>query len=156
MKKQKKKLTDKQKLTRLKILKFLFLLGPISIIVAINYKEYVPVQTQATEGWKLPIGLIIFAIIVAVLVINPSKKKIEASEMADLKVLAIVFVLAVVLDPIISDLKLLSGCALGGSIINYMFINHKIIKIQKRIEQSEVADINAEAIVRAQEKARER
>lgn len=151
--KPKTPLTRKQKLTRLKLLKTFFLLGPVLAIIAWNWREYVPVQTPAEQKWQFPTALVIAVIIIAVLVINPSKKKIEASEMADMKLLGIVFLLSVILDPIIQDVKLLSGCALAGSIVNYLFINAKIIKLQKMIDSEEAAEINAEAIVKAQQTA---
>jgi hypothetical protein len=151
VKKPRKPLTRKGKLIRLKILKFLFLVGPVLSIIIWNWKQYVPVQMPVEEKWQFPTGLVVAFIIIAILVINPSKKKIEASEMADMKLLFIVFIMSIILDPIIQDVKLMSGCALAGSFINYLFINAQIIKLQKMVDSEEIAEINADAIVRAQE-----
>ena len=147
MKKEKKPMGIKAKLFWMKLLKLFLLVGPVATTVGINWQKYAPRELPAEEKIQLPFGLIVAVIIIAILIINPSEKKIKAN---DTMVLLIVFVLAMALDPIIQDLKLLSGVALAGSIVNYLFIAPKIQEMEETKTMKKSADINAQALVEAQ------
>lgn len=147
MKKEKKPLSVKAKLFWMKALKWIILVAPVGTTVGINWTKYAPVSLPAEEKMQLPIGLIIAFIIIAILIINPSEHKAKAN---DTTVLLIVFILTLALDPVIQDLKLLSGVALAGSVVNYLFITPKVNDLEETKKMKKSADINAQAMAEAQ------
>jgi hypothetical protein len=119
---------------------------PVLVAIAINWEHYAPKQTEAR--WSLPIGMFI----AVGLIVLMYAKKVQVK--TPFTALIIIFGLAIALDPIIADLKLLSGIALAGSFIDYVFLRGAIADTEETIHMTKEAKINAQAMIEAQNAAK--
>lgn len=127
----------KTKIRLLQAGSFISSLAPLGVVVGINFTEYVKTTASAVS---LTVGGAL-AVIFALLSIY-DKAKLPRKR---IWVFAFIFGLAWALEPLIVDLKLLSGAALGGEILNTAFFEAPIKRNKRLLEAEEVAEVQAKA-----------
>jgi hypothetical protein len=113
--------------------------APIAIAVAINHEAYF-----ATKEAGISVGL--GGAMAIMLVVLSSLGKAGKLLNTGLKIIACIFVFALLLEPIILNLKFLSGMMLLGEVINEIVFVPKITRIKRTIERKETATFIKEAI----------
>lgn len=138
-KSKKKKMNPKVKLLLWSIISLLVTFTPIAVEMIVHRKVYF--ATKAA-GWSLTIGGVI-AVVLIVLAMLGKLGKFLGSE---IKVIGVIFVLSMLLEPILLNLKLLSFLLLIGICVNGIFIKPIIRKLQRRIKNEETAGVIKEAL----------
>lgn len=144
MKKEKKQRKPMNKKTKLRLLQagsVVSLIAPIGITVACNFETFFATGRSA---FGLTIGgmlLIAFAVLDA---IGKMKEKLNTNKA--LWVFAIVFVMSILLEPLILNLKLISGMLLLGEGINVLAFTRQISKIKADMSKEEDRKGVADAI----------
>lgn len=131
------------KLYLLEILRVVTILTPLLVIVIINRNDYF-YNTASTVS--MTIGGCV-AVVLALL-LSFDKLKVRSR----IIVFGVVFGLVWALEPLIVDLKLLSGAAFLGEIVNTIFFEGRIKRLRRLWEAEEAAEINAQAQEKVVEK----
>jgi hypothetical protein len=137
--KKKKKLTSKQQLLIWRIGGILVTFAPILIAVFANKEEYFATKEAGISiglGGGLALMLIVFS------ALGKAGKFFDSG----FKVITCIFVFALLLEPIILNLKYLSGMMLLGECTNAIFFKPTINRLKKRINREETASVVKEAI----------
>jgi len=123
----------------LEALALFFIAAPVGVVVGLNWEKYAP-REVTSSGWSLSFGLI-FSFIIVLLVYT---KKVQAKN--PLSVLIVITALLWLLDPIITDAKIITAAATGGAIIDYLFLNPAIEELKETIKMTKQAKIQAKAM----------
>lgn len=121
-------------------------LAPLITAIIINWNSYV-MQSNGS-AMKLTIGGSIAVFLIAFSVVGKLKMPNR------LTFYTMLLVLVFLLEPVLADLKLLSACALGGELFNDLTFGALAKSYKETITMEKQADINAKAMVRAQEEAK--
>lgn len=113
--------------------------APIAIAVFINRNIYFATKEA---GLSLGVGGIMAIILVACSVLGKAGKMLNSG----LKVSAWIFIFALLLEPIILNIKFLSGMMLLGELCNVLFFAPKIRRIKKQLEREETTQVIREAV----------
>lgn len=124
------------KLRLLELARVIVVLTPLVIVVILNRNDYF---YNAAATVKMTIG----GCVAVVLTVLLSFDKVRIRSRALL--FGIIFGLAYALEPLLVDLKILSGAALAGEIINAIFFESRIKRLRRLWEAEEAAEINAQA-----------
>jgi hypothetical protein len=136
MSEKNKKTLKKQRLW-LGITSYLVLVGPVLGVLIANHARYF---TTAVETFKVGTGALIGLVMVALLI--GGKLRVPSG----LVVLLFMFIMSWLLGNLLEDLMLLSGCALVGKALDWIFIAPHLHRLQKRIDRMEQADVTASAV----------
>lgn len=112
---------------------------PIIIAVIVNRKEYF--ATKSTS-WSLGIGGALAVLLVGMSIMGKVGKVFDSG----VKVTGIIFLFALLLEPIVLNLKFLSGMLFLGEAINCLIFVPQIKKLQKHIDRKETAKVIKDAI----------
>jgi len=143
-KKSRKPLPLKFKRFLLQALSIVFILAPVSVVVGLNWEKYAPKEVEKS-GWTTSFGLIFSVVIVVILLMRKAKPD-EKQEQSPVKVLLISTALAWLLDPLISDIKIILSAATAGALIDYVILNPIIDELNETIKMTKQAKIHAKAM----------
>jgi hypothetical protein len=113
--------------------------APISIAVGVNYEAYF-VAREA--GLSLTLGGAMAVMLVVLAALGKAGKLLDTG----MKITACIFVFALLLEPIILNLKFLSGMLLLGEMSNEVLFAPTVRKMKKRIDREETAGVLKEAL----------
>lgn len=113
--------------------------APILCEILIHKETYF--ATKAA-GWSFTIGGIIAVALVGLAMVGKLSKCIGS----DISVVGTVFVMSMLLEPIVLNLKLLSFLLLCGMIANGLFIKPRVRKLKKRKDHEAQASVLKEAL----------
>lgn len=134
-------MTTKTKLRWLQCASFLSTLTPLAIAVGINWDTY----TKTTSSTiSITVGGVI-AIIMTLLAIK-GHLKVPAQR---IWTYVFIFAMACLLEPIIMDIKLLSGMLLAGEGINLLCFEKFVKKTAQGVENERLANTTNEAVKQA-------
>ena len=132
---------DKKRLKRryitLYLCSYLALVGPLLTVLGINHARYF---TTVADTVKIGIGGVICLVLVALLI--GGKLRVPGS----LVVIFFVFIMSWLLGNLLEDMMLLSGCALAGKAVDWIFFAPHLRRLGERIHMIEQADITASAV----------
>lgn len=131
----------KNKLRWLQCASFLSSLTPLCVAVGINWDEY---TSTTSSTISITIGGVI-AILFALLAV---KGRLKAPARR-IYTYAFIFAMACLLEPIILDVKLLSGMLLAGEGINVAFFDRYVKKTAEELEQEKVEATTTKAVENA-------
>lgn len=134
-----RKLTTKNKILLYQLLGLLVSFAPILLEIIMHRAEYF--ATKAA-GWSFTIGGIIAVVLVGLAMVGKLSKMIGS----DIKVVGTVFVLSLLMEPIVLNLKMLSFLLFLGMCANGVFIKPKVKRLKRRKEQEEQASVLKEAL----------
>ena len=137
MSKVKTKRQLKRKLLLLYIVSLLVTLGPLVAVLAINWRGY---TETAAETVKLTMGGMLIAVFMLLKVLG--KLKIPRRVVC----YAFVFALAYLLEAVLADLMILSGAALLGEVIDYIFLQRAIKGTKEAVLAAGTADATADRV----------
>lgn len=121
-------------------------LAPLITAIIINWNDYV-IQSNGSAV-KLTIGGSIAVFLIAFSVVGKLKMP------SRLTFYTMLLVMVFLLEPVLADLKLLSACALGGELFNSCTFSALAKNYKETITMEKQADINAKAMVKAQEESK--
>ena len=127
----------KIKLFVLSVLSFIACIGPVAAVVIINRNEWF---STPKESVKIAIGAAIGLVLIIMKVLGKIKMPRR------IIVYAIVFALAYLLASILNDLMLLSGMALLGEGIDFLFFQRAIKNIKEQIHIEKTAGATASQV----------
>jgi hypothetical protein len=113
--------------------------APILVEILLNRHIYFATKDA---GVSLTIGGIIAVILVAMAMLGKLSKFMGS----EIRVVGVIFVLSILLEPILLNFKLLSGLLLAGMCANGIFIKPKIKKLLRRKNNEETASVLKEAL----------
>lgn len=113
--------------------------APILCEILIHKETYF--ATKAA-GWSFTIGGIIAVVLVVLTMVGQISKLLGS----DISVIGTVFVMSMLLEPIVLNLKLLSFLLLCGMIANGLFVKPRIRKLKKRKDHEDQAKVLKEAL----------
>lgn len=125
------------KLCVLQVLSFIVSAAPLAVLLIINLDKYF---VTIAAGVKLAAGGML--VIVLMLLNAFGRLKIPGGVMAYL----IVFLLAYLLEAVLADLMLISGAALIGAVVDYIFIRPLVKRARDEIMIGKTADATAEKV----------
>ena len=129
-----KKLTNKKALWLWRIGGIVATFAPIAIAVFANRDKYF--VTKAA-GLSLGLGGGLALILITIAALGKAGKLFDSG----FKVATCVFVFALLLEPIILNIKLLSGMLLLGEALNALIFAPNVRRLQKRIDREETANV---------------
>lgn len=112
---------------------------PIIIAIIVNRKDYFATKSA---GWSLGIGGALAMLLVGMSIMGKVGKIFDSG----VKVAGIIFLFALLLEPIILNLKFLAGMLFLGEAINAVVFIPQIRKMQKYIDRKETASVIKDAI----------
>lgn len=113
--------------------------APIAIAVGINHEAYFATQEA---GISLGLGGAMAVMLVVLSALGKAGKLLDTG----MKITACIFVFALLLEPIILNLKFLSGMLLLGELGNEMIFRPSVVRMKKQIDREETAGVIREAI----------
>ena len=119
------------------LLSFVSLIGPLLTVLLINRDRYF---TSVAATVKLTVGGLICVVFLLLLIFG----KIKAP--GSLFLFAFVFLLACLLEPIFKDLKLLSGVAMAGKTVDWIFFAPRLRRCRDKLRMNEQATVTADAV----------
>ena len=125
------------------IASFVSLVGPLATVLLVNRERYFITVHDAV---RLTIGGFLAALFLLVLIFG----KVRAP--SSIFLFAFVFLLACLLEPIFKDLKLLSGVALAGKTVDWIFFAPRVRRCREKLRMDEQANVTARAVEAALEK----
>lgn len=131
----------KTKLRWLECASFLSSITPLCIAVGINWDVYTKTTSSTVS---ITIGGII-AIFMALLAV---KGRLKAPAQR-IYTYAFIFGMACLLEPIVMDIKLLSGMLLAGEGINVAFFDRYVKKTVEELEQEKIQETTTQAVKNA-------
>lgn len=129
----------KVKLRLLQIGGMFFTFLPIVITVIVNRDVYFSTRSA---GWSLGIGGLLAVALVGLSVMGKIGKLFDSG----IKVAGVIFLFALLLEPIVLNLKFLSGMLFLGEAINCLIFVPQIKKLKKHIDRKETAKVIKDAI----------
>lgn len=127
----------KRRLHLLYVVSFIVTLAPLIAVLAINWQSY---TETAAETVKLTVGGVLVAIFMLLKVLG--KLKIPRRVVC----YAFVFALAYLLEAVLADLMILSGAALLGEVVDYIFLQRAIKGTKEAVLAAGTADATAERV----------
>ncbi|MBQ8357098.1 MAG: hypothetical protein IJX39_04745 [Clostridia bacterium] len=121
---------------------FASLVAPLTAVLIVNRERYF---TTVQAGVKLGIGGLLCVAFLALLIFGKMKAP------GSIFLFAFVFLLAFLMEPIFKDIKLLSGVALAGKAVDWIFFAPRLRRVREKIRMHEQADVTADATVKAME-----
>ena len=112
---------------------------PIVITVIVNRDVYFSTRSA---GWSLGIGGLLAVALVGLSVMGKIGKLFDSG----IKVAGVIFLFALLLEPIVLNLKFLSGMLFLGEAINCLIFVPQIKKLKKHIDRKETAKVIKDAI----------
>lgn len=112
---------------------------PIAIAVGVNHEAYFATQEA---GISLGLGGAMAVMLVVLSALGKAGKLLDSG----MKVTTCIFVFALLLEPIILNLKFLSGMLLLGEIANAIVFAPTVHRLKKRIDREETAGVIKEAL----------
>ncbi len=131
---KKRKLSVEGRLFLMQAAGILFTFLPLFVVVFIQREQYF---VSRAAGWSLTAGGGVAAVVVVCGILGKGKKFFGSG----FAVSGIVFVLAILLEPIILNLQLLTGMLFLGEAINAIFFAPKARKLKRQV----LAKANARA-----------
>ncbi len=125
------------KLWILRIVSFLVSIAPITIVVCLNLDKYVK---EPSDTVKLCLGAILAIVFVALKVLGKLRMPRRVI------FFAMVFAIAFLFESLLVDLKLLSGMALLGEAIDYVFFQTAIKRAEENIVVGKTADATTKQV----------
>lgn len=113
--------------------------APIAVEVILHRNVYFATKDA---GWSMTIGGVIAVIMVALGMLGKLSKYLGSG----IRVAGTVFVLSLLLEPILINLKLLSFLLLCGLAVEGMFIKPKVKKLEKKAADEGTASVLREAL----------
>lgn len=133
------KLNTKSKVFLWQVLGVLISFTPILLEVLIHRDIYFGTKSA---GWSFTIGGIIAVVLVGLAMVGKLSKMLGS----DIRVIGTIFVMAMLLEPIVMNLKWLSFLLLCGMCANGIFIKPRVRKLKRRIHHEEQALVLKEAL----------
>lgn len=127
----------KRRLHLLYVVSFIVTLAPLIAVLAINWRDY---TETAAEAVKLTVGGVLVAIFMLLKVLG--KLKIPRRVVC----YAFVFALAYLLEAVLADLMILSGAALLGEVVDYIFLQRAIKGTKEAVLAAGTADATADRV----------
>ena len=138
-----KKKSLKRQYRILYLCSYLVLICPLLTVLGINHARYF---TTVADTIKVGVGGVVCLILVVLLI--GGKLKVPSS----LVVLLFVFIMSWLLGNLLEDLMLLSGCALGGKVVDWIFFEPRLKRLRELIHIEEQAGVTADAMAAALER----
>ena len=135
----KKKLTSKQELWLWRIGGIVATFAPIAIAVGVNHEDYF---VSKAAGLSLGLGGGLALILIVLSALGKLGKFFDSG----FKVSTMVFVFALLLEPVILNLKFLSGMMLLGEMINAVVFAPNVARLKKKIDREATASVVKEAL----------
>ena len=134
--------TEIRKLKRRKIvlcvMRFFVSIAPIAVAVALNWGEY---TRSVRSGISLAAGGVIALILIILKLLNRVPKKIHG-----VIKYGVVFVITYLLQDLLNDAVLLTGCAFVGELLDWAIFTIPIRKTEERIVAENSADVTSEKV----------
>ena len=124
----------KHKLYIFKILSFLSSIAPLVIVLAMNHDKYIK---NVTDAIKLSVGCMLIIAFVALKILGKLKMP------SRMVLFGVVFLMSVLFEALLSDLKFISAMALAGEFVDALLFDPKIKKIEEKIKTSKIANETA-------------
>jgi hypothetical protein len=131
------------KLRLLELARVLVVLTPLVIVVILNRNDYFYSSAAAIKMTIGGCGVIVFAVLLSF-----DKVRIRSRAL----LFGVIFGFAYALEPLLADLKILSGAAFLGELINAIFFESRINRLRKLCDAEDAAEINAQAQEKVVEK----
>ena len=112
---------------------------PIAIAVGVNYEDYF---VSKAAGLSLGLGGGLALILMLLSALGKLGKLVDSG----FKVSVFVFTFVMLLEPIVLNLKFLSGMMLLGEALNAMIFAPQVAKYKKKIEREATASVVKEAL----------
>ena len=125
------------------IASFTALVTPLVAVLIVNRERYF---TTVQDAVKLTAGGLLCFLFLAGVIFG----KVRAP--GGLFLCAFVFVLSCLLEPILKDMKLLSGMALVGACTDWIFFAPRVRRCREKLRMDEQANVTARAVEAALEK----
>ena len=136
---RKRKMKTQNKIRVYQLLGLLITFAPIMCEVFIHKDAYFATKSA---GWSMTIGGIVAVVMIALAVLGKLSKYLCSG----IRVVGVVFVLSLLLEPILMNMKLLSFLLLCGMCLDGMFIKPKIKVLTKRVADEATAQVLREAL----------
>jgi hypothetical protein len=133
------KMKSKTKLRLLQAGGIVSTFAPIAIAVGVNHETYFATQEA---GLSLGIGGAMAIMLVVLSALGKAGKLLNSG----LKVVACIFVFALLLEPLILNLKFLSGMLLLGECGNQVLFEPTVKRMKKQLDREETASVIKEAL----------
>lgn len=130
----KRKLSTRSKLFLWQVVGVLVSFAPILCEVLLHKNTYFATKSA---GWSFTIGGVIAVVLVCMAMVGKLSKMLGS----EIRVIGTVFIMAMLLEPIIINLKLLSFLLLCGMCANGIFVKPIVKRLKRRIMQEEQADV---------------
>jgi hypothetical protein len=135
----KRKMSTKSKLLLWQVIGVVVSFAPILFEVLVHKNTYFATKSA---GWSFTIGGVIAVVLVGLAMVGKLSKLLGS----EISVIGTVFVMAMLLEPIVMNLKLLSFLLLCGMCANGMFVKPIVKRLKRRIVQEEQAGVLREAL----------
>lgn len=135
----KKKLTSRQKLWLWRIGGIVATFAPIAIAVGVNHEDYF---VSKAAGLSLGLGGGLALILIVLSALGKLGKLVDSG----FKVTAFVFTFAILLEPIVLNLKFLSGMMVLGEVINAIIFAPQVARYKRKIDREATASVVKEAL----------
>lgn len=112
---------------------------PILIEIIVHHDTYFATKSA---GWSFTIGGIIAVVLVGLAMVGKLSKMLGN----EISIVGTVFIMAMLMEPIVLNLKLLSFLLLCGLCINGIFIKPIIRRLKRRIDHEAQAKVLKEAL----------
>lgn len=129
-----RKMSTKSKVFWWQVIGVLGSFTPILLEVLIHKDIYFATKSA---GWSFTIGGIIAVVLVGLAMVGKLSKMLGS----EISIIGTVFVMSMLLEPIVLNLKLLSFLLLCGMCVNGIFIKPTVKRLKRRIMQEEQANV---------------
>lgn len=129
-----RKMSTKSKVFWWQVIGVLVSFTPILLEVLIHKDIYFATKSA---GWSFTIGGIIAVVLVGLAMVGKLSKMLGS----EISIIGTVFVMSMLLEPIVLNLKLLSFLLLCGMCVNGIFIKPTVKRLKRRIMQEEQANV---------------
>ncbi len=126
-------------LWKLRVLGVIVTFAPVLLEIFIHKDVYF---RSRSAGWALTIGGIIAVVLVALAMVG----KLGSMLGSDIRVVGTIFVMAMLMEPIMVNVKLLSFLLLCGMVVNALFVKPKLARLTRRKANEETAEVLREAL----------
>jgi hypothetical protein len=132
-------MSTKSKLLLWQVIGVLVSFAPILVEIIVHRDVYFATKSA---GWSFTIGGVIAVVLVGLAMVGKLSKMLGS----EISIVGTVFVMAMLLEPIVMNLKLLSFLLLCGMCANGIFIKPTVKRLKRRIAQEEQANVMKEAL----------
>lgn len=133
------KLTTKNKIWLYRFLGLLLTFTPIACEIIVHKNTYFATKSA---GWSMTIGGIVAVLMVGLAMLGKLSKYLGSG----IRVVGTVFVLALLLEPVLLNFKLLSFLLLCGMCADGIFTKPKVKKLTKQLADEGTAKVLKEAL----------